>query len=492
MARSRTVQYGLPRVSSGGTLSEVRFGTDGWRAVIAEGFTFANVGRVAQATADYWARLAAPSQGRSTIVSFDRRFLSEQFAQLTAEVLAGNGFRVQLTGEPNPTPALSLAVRDAGAVGGVMITASHNPAEFNGYKVKDHRGAPADDATGRAIEALLDATPVRRLPLIEARRASLIRDVDLRLTHYRAIRKLVDFPALRRARLRIAHDAMYGNGAGVFAAALKGTGCLVTSLRADRDPLFGGIRPEPIAENYAATSAWLRRHPQDLCLVTDGDGDRLGALDGRGRPITGNELIALLILHLARNRGERGRLVKTVNTTSWVDRIGAALGLPVVEVPIGFKHIAAEMLQGDVLLGGEETGSIGLRGHIPERDGLAAGLILIELLAVTGRTVRQHLTSIAREFGPLHYDRIRLPSNPERNGVLMAKARAHPPARLLRSPVESVVTLDGVKYVARDGSWLMLRGSGTEPALRLYAESLNAATTQRLLTQGRRLIENLG
>lgn len=491
MPRPRPVPEGTPRATDDDASHAVRFGTDGWRAVIAEDFTFKNVARVAQATSDYWARQAGSGGARSAMVSFDRRFLSKEFAQLTSEVFAGNGFLVRLTREPNPTPALSLAVRDLGAVGGVMITASHNPAEFNGYKVKDYQGAPADDATGRAIEALLDVNPVRRLPLPETLHAGLIRYTDLRPAHYRAIRRLVDVPALTHAKLRIAHDAMYGNGAGAFATALAGTGCAVTNLRANRDPLFGGIRPEPIAENYAATSAWLRRHPQDLCLVTDGDGDRLGALDGRGRPITGNELIALLVLHLARNRGERGRLVKTVNTTSWVNRIGNALGLPVTEVPIGFKHIAAEMLQGDVLLGGEETGSIGLRHHIPERDGLAAGLMLLELLAMTGRTIRQHLATLAREFGSLHYDRQRLPSDLDRNQALMARCRREPPTRLLRSPVDAVLTLDGVKYVARDGSWLMLRGSGTEPALRLYAESSSPTTTQQLLAQGRRLIAHL-
>ncbi len=467
----------------------IRFGTDGWRAVIADGFTFGNVARLAQATADSWKESgSAPDRRPRAVVSFDRRFLSERFAELTAEVLVGNGFNVLLTREPNPTPALSLAVARSGACGGVMITASHNPAEFNGYKVKEHDGAPATGETCRRIESLLDANPIQRRPLAEAQRAGLIRWVDLRPAHHRALRQLVDFPLIAGTRLRLAHDAMFGNGAGAFAALLTGTRCTVTELRADRDPLFGGIRPEPIAENYAATSAWLGRHPQDLCLVTDGDADRLGALDRHGVPVTGNELIALLVLHLTRNRHERGRLVKTVNTTTWMDRIAAAVALPVTEVPVGFKHIAAEMLRGDVLLGGEETGSIGLRHHIPERDGLAAGLMILELLATTGQSLTSLLTSLRREFGPLSYDRVRLASSPEKNAMLIAKFRDAPPTRLVGSPVQAVSTLDGVKFTARDGSWLMLRGSGTEPALRLYAEAATPNTTRRLLRLGRRLV----
>jgi phosphomannomutase len=465
----------------------IHFGTDGWRGVIAEMFTFANVARVAQANARYWQKSHGASSRQLVIVGYDRRFLSERFAELVAEVLAGNGFEVWLARGPYPTPALSLAVARAGACGGVMITASHNPAEFNGYKIKDHRGAPASDAAGRAIEALLDAQPVRRLPLAAAQRAGLVRRVDLRPAHYRAVRRLVDFRTVAASGLRLAHDAMFGNGAGVFADLLAGTRCTVTGLRQERDPLFGGIRPEPIAENYAATRAWLRRHPQDLCLVTDGDADRLGALEGRGRSVTGNQLVALLVLHLTRNRGERGRLLKTVNTTTWVDHIAAAAGLPLIETPIGFKHLAAELLRGDTLLAGEETGSIGLRRHLPERDGLAAGLMLLELLATTGRSLTRWLHHLEREFGPRHYDRIRVASTPERNAAVIARCLRQPPARLLRSPVEAINTLDGVKFTARDGSWLMLRGSGTEPALRLYAETASPRLTERLLAQGRRL-----
>ncbi len=464
------------------------FGTDGWRGVIAESFTFNNVARVTQATAGHWLNACRVHDRRLAMVSYDRRFLSERFAELVTEVLAGNGFEVWLTREPNPTPALSYAVAASGACGGIMITASHNPAGFNGFKVKDHLGAPADDETGRAIEGRLDSQPVRRLPLLEARRAGLIRLVDLRPAHYRAIRRLVDFPLIAGAGLRVAHDAMFGNGAGAFASLLGGTRCQVTGLRQERDPLFGGIRPEPIAENYAATRTWLRSHPQDLCLVTDGDADRLGALDGLGRPVTGNQLIALLALHLTRHRRERGRLVKTVNTTTWMDRIAAAAGLPLTETAIGFKHLATEMLKGDVLLAGEETGSIGLGHHLPERDGLAAGLVLLELLAESGRPLAGWLRSLAKEFGPLHYERIRLASPPERNADLIARCRRDPPARLLRSPVESVNSLDGVKFTARDGSWLMLRGSGTEPVLRLYAETAAPQLTRRLLAQGRRLV----
>lgn len=468
-----------------------RFGTDGWRGVIAGDFTFANVARVAQATADHWLAAPAPGTRGLAVVGYDRRFLSDEFARLTAEVLAGNGLRVILTPAPTPTPAISLAVREERAVGGVMITASHNPARFNGYKLKASFGGSADSETCAAIEGLVDASPVRKLPFAEAVRSRRIILRDLLPAHFAAVRRLVDFRAIAGSGLRVAHDAMFGVGAGCFDSLFAGSRCHVSTFRGEVDPLFGGVNPEPIPRYYEATSAWLRRHPQDICLVTDGDADRIGGLDGRGNPLTTHQIISLLIEHFVANRGERGRIVKSVNTTSMVDHICTAHGLPSQEVGVGFKYIALELLDPTVLLGVEESGGIGYPGHLPERDGIASGLWLLELLAMRGRSVGRLLGELTRRFGPHHFDRTGLQVPPGATREIERRLASNPPSRLVRSPVERVVTLDGVKFIARDGSWLMLRGSGTEPLFRVYAEAASPERVQRLLGQGRRLVKQL-
>jgi phosphomannomutase len=468
----------------------IQFGTDGWRAVMADQFTFANVARVAQASADFWdAELRSSHPGiakceRKAVIGYDRRFLSDRFAAVTAEVLAGNDFEVVLAPVPTPTPAVSFAVRQLRAIGGVVITASHNPPHFNGFKLKSHYGGPAMPETCLAVEKLLDQQPVRRMPLEAAVESGRVRIHDIRPAHYAAIKRLVDFDLVKASRLRFAHDALFGVGAGCFERLLAGTTCRVTTLNGRHDPLFGGINPEPIRQNYRLSSAWLRRHPHDLCLVTDGDADRVGAMDGRGGYLSTHQIIALLLRHYVENRGSRGRVIKALTTTSMIDRMCAEYGLPLEEVPVGFKHICGAMVQGGVMLGGEESGGIGFERHIPERDGIAAGLVLLEMLAVERKPITRIVTELNRRFGPHHYDRRDIHYPLEQRAALMARLVAQPPGRLLRSPVARVDTYDGVKFNAKDGSWLMLRGSGTEPVLRIYAESASAVGTQALLRKG--------
>jgi phosphomannomutase len=291
--------------------------------------------------------------------------------------------------------------------------------------------------------------------------------------------------------LRFAHDALFGVGAGCFEELLAGTTCRVTTLNGNHDPNFGGINPEPVAQNYSKSSSWLRRHPHDLCLVTDGDADRVGGMDGRGHPLTTHQIICLLLHHLAINRKAGGRMIKALTTTSMVDKMCAAYGLELVETGVGFKYICAEMLKGNVILGAEESGGIGFPGHIPERDGILAGLMLLEVLATERLSLNKLLVRLEKQFGPHRYARIDTVFPLEKRGALMEFCRTHPPARLLRSPVREVKSYDGVKYVAEDGSWLMLRGSGTEPILRIYAECQTAAGAQRLLKAGLALTEQV-
>lgn len=471
-------------------MGKIKFGTDGWRAVIAEDFTFANVARVAQATADYWkSEIQNPKSevfGRvaKVVVGYDRRFFSGQFAQRAAEVFAGNGFGVVLTPEPTPTPSVSHAVHAQAAVGGVMITASHNPPIFNGFKLKSHYGGSSDPETCQAVEGFVDRNAVRTEKLADAVAARRIVIEDIRPAHFAALKQLVDFKLIAKSKLRFAHEALFGVGAGCFEQILRGTTCKVTTLNGRHDPLFGGINPEPVEQNYARSQAFLRKHPHDLCLVTDGDADRVGGMDGRGNYLTTHQLICLLLRHLVVNRRGQGRVVKALTTTSMVDKMCAALGLTLTETGVGFKYICAEMLHGDVLLGAEESGGIGFPGHIPERDGIAAGLMLLEMLATERTGLNQLVKALEKEFGPHRYGRIDTHFPLEKRGTLMDHLKANPPARLLRSPVAAIKSFDGVKFISQDGSWLMLRGSGTEPILRIYAEARSDADVRRLLRLG--------
>ncbi len=416
-------------------MSSIHFGTDGWRAVIAQDFTFANVARVAQASGDFWkSEIRNPKSeifGRTAkvVVGYDRRFLSDRFAQITAEVFAGNDFHVVLTPQPTPTPCVSFAVKNLGAVGGVMITASHNPPEFNGFKLKSHFGGSSGPEECKSVEAWLDrSAPVLGRCNVPGRdaslnpRASLVKFVavpgdgctpaagnisirDICPAHFAAIKRLVDFKLIAKSKLRVAHDALFGVGAGVFETLLAKTNCTVTTLNGAHDVLFGGICPEPLPKNYALGGAQLRRNPHDICLVTDGDSDRIGAMDGSGTPMTNQQVITLLLHHLVRNRDGRGVVTKTFNTTALVDKMCAAWNLPLTEVGIGFRFIAPELMKPGALFGAEESGSVGFANHIPERDGLAAGLFLLEMLAMEKVSVNKIYARLESEFGPHRYGR---------------------------------------------------------------------------------------
>ena len=466
-------------------MGAIQFGTDGWRAIIAEDFTFSNLDRVAQATADYWQANPVPGvHNDRAVVGYDRRFLSPEFAARVAEVLAGNGFTVTLTDRPTPTPSVSFEVKRQKAIGGVMLTASHNPAAFNGFKLKAWYGGSAEPAICKAVEGLLDRNPVRSTPLPQAVQSRLISVRDIRGAHYAALKKLVDFPLIAASGLKFAHEALHGVGAGCFDELLAGTTCRVTTLNAEHNPGFAGINPEPIARNYIRSSPFLQKHPHDLCLVTDGDADRVGGLMGNGAPLTTHQIICLLLRHYVKNRGMTGKVVKALTTTSMVDRMCAQLGLELIETGVGFKYIASEILKGGVLLGFEESGGIGFPGHIPERDGIAAGLVLLEMLAMERKPLKVLLRELEKDFGPHRYARIDTTFPLEKRAALMQFCSEHPPARLLKSKLATVKAYDGVKFIAQDGSWLMLRGSGTEPILRIYAEAKTDEDAQAQLRQG--------
>jgi phosphomannomutase len=463
---------------------DIKFGTDGWRAVIAEGFTFGNVTRVSGATARLWKEKPIPGTVRKVVIGYDRRFLSDAFARQAAETFAESGFEVILTSEPTPTPSVSFAVKKLKAVGGVMITASHNPPMFNGFKLKSHFGGSAESATCAAIEALVEPEPPAGSEKLTSGKVGKIIVRDIRPDHYTAVKKLVDFKLIAGSHLRFAHESLFGVGAGCFEQLLAGTTCKVTTLNGRHDVMFGGINPEPIEKNYTSSAAYLRKHPHDICLVTDGDADRVGGMDGRGNALSTHQLICLLLRHFYLNRKGRGRVVKALTTTSMVDKMCSAYGLEMTETGVGFKYIAAEMIKGGVMLGAEESGGIGFQGHIPERDGIAAGMMLLEMLATEKISVNKLIARLEKEFGPHHYGRIDTHFPLEKRGKLMEFLKTNPPAKLGKSPLEQVKSYDGVKFISQDSSWLMLRGSGTEPILRIYAESQTPKQVDALLKLG--------
>ena len=464
--------------------STIKFGTDGWRAIIAEDFTFENVRRVAKSTAAYFENHRPTHSQKRIVIGYDRRFLSAQFASVVAEVIAENGFEVLLADRPTPTPAISYSVPKLSAAGGVMITASHNPPTFNGFKLKLSSGAPADSVVCKEVERLLPATFLKTAATGDRQ---TIQSVNFMPDYLSTLKGFIDFRAVARSGLRVAHNAMFGVGAGVFDAVLRKTTCSVQTLNGRHDPLFGGINPEPIPANYLSTSRFLNRNPVDICLVTDGDADRLGAMDGRGKPLTTHQIITLLLQHSIDSKKPGSKAVKALTTTSMVDKICAANSLTLVETGVGFKYIAAEFLKGDVMIGFEESGGIGFPDHIPDRDGLLAGLVLLELLAKAKKPIGTLLSQLEKKYGPHRYARKDIHFPLELIPKLMDVLSKNPPGKLNRSAVAKVQSFDGVKLTAANGDWLMLRGSGTEPILRIYAESDSANGVERLIRSGQLL-----
>ena len=474
----------------------IRFGTDGWRARIAHDFTFANLERVAQAYADYLIEQHLKRKTPVTlkvanephvIIGYDRRFLSEHFAARVADVLAANNLRVARFMTDVPTPLVSWTVREKNWAGGVVITASHNPPDFNGFKIKDSFGGSAAPETTAAVEKLIDATPPR------PRRATLemtdqATNLDDAVTSYRAqIASYVDLERIKKSSASIIVDPMHGTGGCWVESFLTGGVINVETIRAMRDPLFGGVNPEPIDRNLAPLKKRVTEKKALIGLATDGDADRLGAVNELGQTMTMHEVVPLLLLHLARRRRMTGGVVRTFSQSVLIKRLAAAHNLKLYETPIGFKYIAELMLSEDILLGAEESGGIGVKGHIPERDGILNSLLLLEAVIEAGQSPSEIVREIHREFGAFFFNRRDLHMEVARGVELVAQLAAQPPAQFAGYQVTGIETLDGTKLLFADESWLLFRQSGTEPVLRIYAEATSAAKTEELLAAGQAL-----
>ncbi|HVF54750.1 MAG TPA: phosphoglucomutase/phosphomannomutase family protein [Pyrinomonadaceae bacterium] len=477
--------------------ASIRFGTDGWRALIAGEFTFENVERVAQAYADYLLqtrddseRTGAPERLRTprVVVGFDRRFLSEEFAVRAAEVLAGNGIGVTLFEGDVPTPLVSWAVRESGADGGVVITASHNPPLFNGFKIKAPWGGSATAETTVGVEALVGAKAPQRGRLSAQSRGGL----DQFVKSYREqIAAYVDLERIRATPARVVIDPMHGTGGRWVESFLRGGRLEVETIRAERDPLFGGVAPEPINRNLAPLKRQVLDGGALVGLATDGDADRVGAVGDTGATMTMHEVVPLILLHLARERKMGGGIVRTFSQSVLLKRIAAAHDLPIYETPIGFKYVADLMLRKEILLGAEESGGIGVRGHIPERDGILNSLLFLEAIIASGKKPTEMVREMHREFGEFYFGRRDLHTEVARGLSLVSALAAAPPGEVAGNPVRSVETLDGTKLIFDDESWLLFRQSGTEPVLRIYAEATSAAKMEALLDGGSALAASI-
>ncbi len=476
----------------------IHFGTDGWRAVISDTFTFANLRMVAQAIADAERTDiqnggAAMKGAPDIVVGFDTRFLSDRFARDVACVLAANGLKVHLTQADCPTPALSFAVKDLGARGGVMITASHNPPRYNGVKLKAAYGGSAPLELCHRVEIYLNDNETRgRGPTVmeyeQAIQSGMIVRFDPIPNYEAQLRKLIDFDAIKRRPQRVVVDSMFGSGRGQIARLLQECGCDVVEIRGEMNPGFGGVHPEPIMPYLQDLQDALKAHPGYFGVATDGDADRVGAMDEAAEFVDPHKIMALALRHLVEVRGLKGKVIRTVSTTRMVDRLAAEYGLQIEETPVGFNHIADHMLAGDVLIGGEESGGISFKGHIPEGDGILMGLLLVEMVAHSGGTLRELVADLLKKVGPAHYARTDLRLNrPIEKKEMNSRLLAGAPASIGGEEVIQVANSDGTKYILADDSWLLIRPSGTEPMLRVYAEGRSPQMLKALMAFGEKV-----
>jgi alpha-D-glucose phosphate-specific phosphoglucomutase len=451
-------------------MTELKFGTSGWRGIIADEFTFANARLVFQGIADYLQKEHLTSRG--VVIGYDTRFLSEDFAVLAAEILAGNGIASFLGVRTIPTPVVTFAILQGQRDGGLTITASHNPGKYNGIKFSPHWGGPAPTTVTNAIEEKIRAlTPdeVRLMPLEQARENCLVNDINPLEDYLQDLATKIDVSLINRAGLKIVVDPLYGTAVGYLDRFLEESGVTVEVIHDWRDPLFGGQRPEPIGENLAELSQEVKASGAHLGLAVDADADRFGVVDSRGKYYESNLILSLLLDYLVETRGWKQGVARSVATTHLIDRVAAWHGLPVYETKVGFKNLADYIVKDLVTMIGEEADGFSMRGHMPEKDGMLACILVAEMVARKRKDLPQLREELFARVGPVYTRRLNLTLSADAKADLLARLQ-QPPGSLAGQPVSQHVTLDGHKYILADGSWICLRPSGTEPVVRLYLE----------------------
>jgi len=472
--------------------SEIRFGTDGWRGRIAEDYTFDNLRRCAQGFADYLKSSFPPGAlKKGVVIGGDRRFHSEHFAAAAAEVLAANGIPVHFCGGGVPTPVISFSVQARGAIGAINITASHNPPGDNGFKVRDEHGGAIAPEGLKKIEGLIPADPggVKTTRFDDAVSSGAIVRFSAEDEYVARLKTLVDLDRIRSAGLNVLVDPMWGNGAGWFTRLIGGGKTRITEIHSERNPIFPEMsRPEPIPPNVDAGLAKGREIGADVVLITDGDADRCGVGDENGVFIDQLRVYGLLALYLLETRGEKGAIVKTLSTTSMLDALGKKFNVPVHETGVGFKFVAPKMMETDAIIGGEESGGYAFRGHVPERDGILANLYLLDFMVRTGLKPSQLLKKLFDLVGEHYYDRIDTVIEASQKAPILARLKSDPPKKVAGLDVARTNLTDGFKYILSDGSWLLVRFSGTEPLVRIYSEAGSMALVKKILDDGRKIV----
>jgi phosphoglucomutase len=474
-------------------MTSIKFGTSGWREIIARDFTFDNVRLCAQGIADYLnAERKNPASGLKgrkpvVILGYDTRFLGKEFSLAAAEVLAANGIEPWLCERDTPTPVIAHTIRHRRAIGGINMTASHNPAEYQGLKFSTFNGAPATPEVTKQIEANIVKLQAQNWAFKPAAGTFQCKTIDPRPDYFKQIRKLIKFDVIKKAKMKLAVELMYGTGHGYLDDLLAGAGAKITLFHNELNPLFGGHHPEPNAHGMEGVSKFVRAGKAQMGLGLDGDADRFGIVDKDGTWLTPNQILALALYHLKKNRGWTGAVVRTVPTSHQVDAVAELLGVKVHETPVGFKYIGALMESEPIIVGGEESGGLSVKGHVPEKDGVLACLLMAELVATEKKSLGQILKELSKKTGEFYSDRINISFAPEKKAALLAKLGGGLQG-IGAFKVEKFITTDGFKFLLPNREWVAFRASGTEPLIRCYIEAKSKANLKKLDAACRKLL----
>lgn len=468
-------------------MSDIKFGTDGWRGRIGDDYTFDNVRRCAQGFANFIQNQGTAAKG--IVVGHDKRFQAEYFATAVAEVLAANGIAVWLTQEATPTPTISYAVVDKQAAGAINITASHNPHWDCGFKVRDAGGGAIPPHDLQKIEAAIpDKSGVKRMKLDDALSDGRVRYFDAAPAYIEQLHRLIDIDLIKQAGFNVLVDCMWGNGAGWFPRLLADGRTQITEVHNERNPIYPHMsRPEPIPPNVDHGLSFVKQIGADIAVINDGDADRVGFGDENGDFMDQLRVYGLMGYYLLEVRGERGPIVKTISTTKMLNKLGALYNVPVYETGVGFKYIAPKMVEVNGLIGGEESGGYAFRGHVPERDGILAGLYMLDMMRLTGKKPSQLLADLFEKVGPHYYNRVDSTFDAEKRAQILDNVSSARPQTLGGLKVTDIVTIDGHQFVMEDGGWLLVRFSGTEPIIRVYCETTHEEKVDAILQDGLRL-----
>lgn len=471
-------------------VEKIKFGTSGWRGVIADDFTMSRVRVVTQAIADHI--ISQGMKDKGMIVAYDTRFMSERFAEEAVRVLATNDIHVYHANRDAPTPAVSFEIIRKKAAGGINFTASHNPPHYNGLKFSPAWGGPALPETTKDIEAranaLLEKNCAAPLSLIDAKGKNMAEEVDLRKAYLDDLKKKIDFDTIRKSKLKVSCDLLYGTGRDYLDTALRDAGCLVTVIHGYRDTMFGGHSPEPSEENLAELSTVMQKGKFDIGLAVDGDADRFGILDTDGAYINPNQVLALVLDYLCRTRGWKGGAARSIATSHLIDAVAKKHGIEVYETGVGFKYIGDLLVQGKIIFGGEESAGMTIKDHVPEKDGIIACLLVAEMVAREKKSVADMLKRLYREVGTILNERVNIRLT-EANRAQVQSRLNQPLSELGGLRVKGKkTTADGTKYMLEDDSWVLMRASGTEPVVRVYVESSSGEKIKELIEAGKKFI----